>query len=81
MQDRHQGVEHLGGNVLVDAVVLREGHPPALEAWAQLLEAVELDGAVLRVALRKNTLEELLDLFLVTLSVVVPQVPPFFVLV
>jgi hypothetical protein len=82
MQNGHEGVEHFRGYVLVHVVVLVGVHAFACEGRAQGLEAVQRDRAVLmRASVCEDALEELLDLFLVTDSIVVSKVPPFFVLV
>ena len=50
MEDRHQGVEHFGGHILVDVLVLLEAHSLALQSVGQLLEAVGRHGAVLTIS-------------------------------
>ena len=50
MEDRHQGVEHFGGYILVDVLVLLEAHSLALQSVGQLLEAVGRHGAMLTIS-------------------------------
>jgi len=82
MQNSHKRVKHLWWYILVNMIILSKIHPLALQRLTQFLESIDFGWTKIKgTSMWKYAFQELLYFFLIANSIVIAEVPAFFVMV